>query len=90
MQGFLCVVLCTVLGFLFYYVVSPHFGVDTNMSYTVIFINLLSARVRIILNTTEVFVPGIDKVSRVWHNFWDLWVIGAPQIWTFFFISLLF
>lgn len=88
MQGFCAVFRAVLFVFLrvrFYYVASPNFGVDMSSNYIVIFINLLLARVRIIPNTTGLFVPGKDKISRVWHNFFFR-ILGHRCSLTFYFL----
>ena len=49
----------------FYFVVSHHFHVDMNINYMIIFINLLFAKVRIILNTKDFLIPEINNLSRI-------------------------
>ena len=64
---------------------SQHFSVDRNINYIqfVIFIKLLFAKVWISgKKSNDDLIPGINNLSRIWHNFLVLWVLNALQLYT--------
>ena len=47
---------------------SQHFGVDMNINYMVILINFLYKNLEFFEKTKDFHTPGVDYLSRIWHN----------------------
>ena len=59
---------------------SQYFGVDMNINYVVIFINFLFTKLWIFRKTKDFLIPGVDYLSRIWHNFLEFWIPNALQL----------
>ena len=70
------------LMFLYHQPSSQHFGVDMNINNVVIFINFLLSKLWIFRKTKDFLTPGIDYLSRIWHNFFEFRILNALQLCT--------
>ena len=51
-----------------------------HINYMVIFINFLFTKLRIFRKTKDFLTPGVDYLSRIWHNFLEFWILNALQL----------
>ena len=51
-----------------------------NINNVIIFINFLIQNFEFFEKTNDFLVPGIDYLSRIWHNFLEFWILYALQL----------